>query len=99
MGLELDGSGFGLGTRSQRYAAVFDNGVVSRAAGPLAPCFLGCRFRMPVNHPLLLTPPVTCHHTRTASPLNKQPTQVKALQLENGGGLTCSSAESVLSIL
>lgn len=28
MGLEMDGSGFGLGTRSQRYAAVIDNGVV-----------------------------------------------------------------------
>ena len=27
-GLELDGSGFGLGTRSQRYAAILDNGVV-----------------------------------------------------------------------
>jgi peroxiredoxin len=28
MGLELDGRGFGLGTRSQRYAAVLDGGVV-----------------------------------------------------------------------
>lgn len=27
-GLELDGSGFGLGTRSQRYAAIIDDGVV-----------------------------------------------------------------------
>jgi peroxiredoxin len=28
MGLELDGSGFGLGQRSQRYAAVIEDGVV-----------------------------------------------------------------------
>jgi glutaredoxin/glutathione-dependent peroxiredoxin len=28
MGLEMDGSGFGLGTRSQRYAAVIEDGVV-----------------------------------------------------------------------
>jgi peroxiredoxin len=29
VGLELDGSGFGLGTRSQRYAMIVDDGVVS----------------------------------------------------------------------
>lgn len=29
LGLELDGSGFGLGTRSRRYAALVENGVVS----------------------------------------------------------------------
>lgn len=29
VGLEMDGSGFGLGTRSQRYAAVIENGVVT----------------------------------------------------------------------
>jgi glutaredoxin/glutathione-dependent peroxiredoxin len=29
MGLEMDGSGFGLGWRSQRYAAILDDGVVS----------------------------------------------------------------------
>lgn len=29
MGLELDGTGFGLGTRSKRYAAVIEDGVVS----------------------------------------------------------------------
>ena len=29
MGLELDGTGFGLGTRSQRYAAVIEDGVVT----------------------------------------------------------------------
>jgi glutaredoxin/glutathione-dependent peroxiredoxin len=28
-GLELDGSGFGLGTRSQRYAAIIEDGVVT----------------------------------------------------------------------
>ena len=28
VGLEMDGSGFGLGTRSQRYAAVLEDGVV-----------------------------------------------------------------------
>ncbi len=28
-GLEMDGSGFGLGTRSQRYAMIVDNGVVT----------------------------------------------------------------------
>jgi len=29
VGLEMDGSGFGLGTRSQRYAMIIDDGVVS----------------------------------------------------------------------
>ena len=29
MGLTMDGSGFGLGARSQRYAAIIDDGVVS----------------------------------------------------------------------
>jgi glutaredoxin/glutathione-dependent peroxiredoxin len=29
MGLTMDGSGFGLGTRSQRFAAILDDGVVS----------------------------------------------------------------------
>ncbi len=28
MGLEMDGSGFGLGTRSKRYAAVIEDGVI-----------------------------------------------------------------------
>jgi peroxiredoxin len=30
MGLELDGSGFGLGTRSKRYAAIIDDGRITR---------------------------------------------------------------------
>jgi peroxiredoxin len=30
MGLEMDGSGFGLGKRSKRYAAVIENGVVTQ---------------------------------------------------------------------
>ena len=29
LGLELDGSGFGLGTRSQRYAMIVDDGTIS----------------------------------------------------------------------
>lgn len=29
LGLEMDGSGFGLGTRSQRYAAILEDGVVT----------------------------------------------------------------------
>jgi peroxiredoxin len=29
MGLELDGSGFGLGLRSQRYAAVIEDGIIT----------------------------------------------------------------------
>ena len=29
IGLEMDGSGFGLGTRSQRYAAIIEDGVVT----------------------------------------------------------------------
>jgi peroxiredoxin len=29
MGLEMDGSGIGLGTRSQRYAAIIEEGVVT----------------------------------------------------------------------
>ena len=32
LGLEMDGSGFGLGTRSQRYAMVVDDGVVTKLA-------------------------------------------------------------------
>ncbi len=32
IGLEMDGSGFGLGTRSQRYAMVVDDGVVTKLA-------------------------------------------------------------------
>ena len=32
LGLEMDGSGFGLGTRSQRYAMVVENGVVRKLA-------------------------------------------------------------------
>ena len=30
MGLEMDGSGFGLGTRSQRYAMIVDDGIVTK---------------------------------------------------------------------
>ena len=30
IGLEMDGSGFGLGTRSQRYAMIVDDGVVTK---------------------------------------------------------------------
>ncbi|WP_043765170.1 peroxiredoxin [Algiphilus aromaticivorans] len=32
MGLEMDGSGFGLGTRCQRFAMIVDDGVVTHAA-------------------------------------------------------------------
>ncbi|MDA8291389.1 MAG: peroxiredoxin [Actinomycetota bacterium] len=32
MGLELDGTGFGMGRRSQRYAAVIEDGVVTHLA-------------------------------------------------------------------
>ena len=32
VGLEMDGSGFGLGTRSQRYAMVLEDGVVTALA-------------------------------------------------------------------
>jgi peroxiredoxin len=32
LGLEMDASGFGLGTRSQRYAMVVDDGVVTKLA-------------------------------------------------------------------
>lgn len=38
MDLELDGTGFGLGTRSQRYAAVIEDGVVSVLGGPAVVC-------------------------------------------------------------
>jgi len=37
MGLELDGSGFGLGTRSQRYAAILEDGVVTELMVESAP--------------------------------------------------------------
>ncbi|MFT7651033.1 MAG: peroxiredoxin [Limisphaerales bacterium] len=32
LGLEMDGSGFGLGTRSQRYAMIVEDGVVQKLA-------------------------------------------------------------------
>ena len=32
MGLVMDGSGFGLGQRSQRYAAIIDDGVITDLA-------------------------------------------------------------------
>ena len=37
VGLEMDGSGFGLGTRSQRYAAIIDDGVVTDLMVETAP--------------------------------------------------------------
>ena len=37
IGLELDGSGFGLGTRSQRYAAIIEDGVVTELLVESAP--------------------------------------------------------------
>ncbi|HEY3000285.1 MAG TPA: peroxiredoxin [Acidimicrobiales bacterium] len=37
VGLEMDGSGFGLGTRSQRYAAILEDGVVSELMVESAP--------------------------------------------------------------
>ena len=37
MGLEMDGSGFGLGRRSQRYAAIIDDGVVTELLVEPAP--------------------------------------------------------------
>ena len=39
LGLEMDGSGFGLGTRSQRYAMVVDDGVVTKLAVEAAGAF------------------------------------------------------------
>jgi peroxiredoxin len=36
-GLEMNGSGFGLGTRSQRYAAIIDDGVVTELLVEPAP--------------------------------------------------------------
>ena len=41
VGLELDGTSFGLGTRSQRYAMVIDDGVVSHAQRRAGPWALG----------------------------------------------------------
>jgi len=37
MGLEMDGTGFGLGTRSQRYAAILEDGVVTELMVESAP--------------------------------------------------------------
>ncbi|WIA18233.1 hypothetical protein OEZ86_001835 [Tetradesmus obliquus] len=51
MDLELDGRGFGLGARSQRYAAVIEDGVITK------------------------------------------------LEVEGGGGLTCSAADNILKLL
>ena len=32
LGLEMDGTGFGMGTRSQRYAMIVEDGVVAKLA-------------------------------------------------------------------
>jgi peroxiredoxin len=37
MGLEMDGSGFGLGSRSRRYAAIVEDGVITHLAVEQAP--------------------------------------------------------------
>ena len=39
LGLEMDGSGFGLGTRSQRYAMIVDDGRVAKLAVEAAGAF------------------------------------------------------------
>ncbi len=39
IGLEMDGSGFGLGKRSQRYAMIVDDGVVTKLAVEAAGAF------------------------------------------------------------
>jgi peroxiredoxin len=39
MGLEMDGSAFGLGTRSQRYAMIVDNGVITALNVESGPTF------------------------------------------------------------
>ena len=39
LGLEMDGSGFGLGTRSQRYAMIVDDGCVTKLAVEAAGAF------------------------------------------------------------
>lgn len=39
LGLELDGSGFGMGSRSQRYSMVVDDGVVSQLNVEQGPSF------------------------------------------------------------
>ena len=39
LGLEMDGSGFGLGTRSQRYAMIVDDGRVTKLAVEAAGAF------------------------------------------------------------
>jgi len=39
LGLDFDGGGFGLGTRSQRYAAIIDNGAVKFLAVDKAGAF------------------------------------------------------------
>ena len=39
IGLEMDGSGFGLGTRSQRYAMIVEDGVVTKLAVEAAGAF------------------------------------------------------------
>ena len=80
MGMDVDLSGFGMGVRSKRYAAVIEDGVV-RA------------------HPLLLCPLAASAAARLLLPhaLPPPPHQIKALNVEpSPGGLTCSSAKSVL---
>jgi hypothetical protein len=104
MDLELDGTGFGLGKRSQRYALVAEDGVVRSPARRLfticfvafcpscvpfsACCFsvASCMLTVP-NHPPPLRTPL------------KPTKQIKSLNVEGGGGLSCSSAQSIMSLL
>jgi peroxiredoxin len=105
MGLELDGTGFGLGTRSQRYAAVIEDGVVSGTAARWAPwaTVRAARGRVGTTSETRMgagnkNRPGLLHEERLALMFRRCP-QVKALNVEPGGGLTCSAAKSVLEIL
>ena len=93
MGLELDGRGFGLGTRSLRYAAVIEDGVVRALAWPGRCCPRCSALCHALDCPALrfadprLDPPrcaarchaLGCPSLRSADPLVDPPQQPKAL--------------------
>ena len=103
MGLTLDAAGFGLGTRSQRYALMAEDGVVSPGAGAFAPCWKGGTACSAGSQQLGHCEPCSVssqrHQVRLCSNPSPRPVQIKNLWVEPGPGLSCSSAEAVLEVM
>jgi hypothetical protein len=100
MDLELDGTGFGLGKRSQRYAAVIEDGVVSFLRCKYAFCF---RFVCCAGYFLAACGQwwqgVAEGHVVLNLCLTTFALQVTKLEVESGPGLSCSAASNIISLL